>query len=133
MKVFSKLSSSPDKPPTTLKSAEAPEFDPPLGTVPGKNIFPYDCRLHPNLVVPIVGSLCGILTVALIGVFIIWFYLRRKYKNTKEIPMTPSIKFIEQPSFYTGPVSTTDSTSVLYEVSPARNSSINSHYYETIH
>ncbi|CAF2397170.1 unnamed protein product [Rotaria sp. Silwood2] len=135
MKVFSKSSPSPDKPPTALISAEPPEFDspdPPPGTLP-EACHGDDCRIHPNLVAPIVGSLCGILAVALIGVFIIWFYLRRKYKKTKDTPMTPAIKFIEQPSLYTGSIGTTDSTSALHEVSPTRNNSINSHYYEKIH
>jgi hypothetical protein len=46
--------------------------------------------------------------------------------------MTNSIKYIEQPPLYTGAISTTDSTSKLYEISPSRRDSINSHYYEKI-
>ncbi len=90
------------------------------------------CRPPPNLVGPIVGSLCGILAVALIAVFIIWFYLRRKNKKTKELPSTPSIHYVEQPPLYTGAISTTDSSSRFYGTSPSRNDSIDSHLYEKI-
>jgi hypothetical protein len=94
-----------------------------------------DCRPPPNLIPPIVGSLCGLVVVALIGVFILWYYLRRKTKLSKEIPKTPAINFIEQPALYTGAISTTDSTSKLYgmSASAARHDSISSqHYYEKI-
>jgi hypothetical protein len=91
------------------------------------------CRPPPNLVGPIVGSLCGILVVALIGVFLVWFCLRRKHKKKKEVPMPPAIKYIEQPPLYTGAISTTDSQSRLYGMTPTRNDSISSlHYYEKI-
>ncbi len=47
--------------------------------------------------------------------------------------MPPAIKYIEQPPLYTGAISTTDSQSRLYGMTPTRNDSISSlHYYEKI-
>lgn len=91
-----------------------------------------DCRPSPNLVAPLVGSLCGVFVVALIGVFIAWFYFKRKNRKAKEVSKIPEIKFIEQPPLYTGAISTTDSASRLYGMSSPRNDSISSHYYEKI-
>jgi hypothetical protein len=84
------------------------------------------------LIGPIVGALCAIFVIAIIGVFIVWFYLRQKSQKTKEMPITPPINFIEQPPLYTAAISTTDSTSRLYGMSPLRNDSIASHHYEKI-
>ncbi|CAF5155485.1 unnamed protein product, partial [Rotaria sp. Silwood1] len=33
-----------------------------------------DCRSTPNLVGPIVGSICGILEIVFIGILIAWFF-----------------------------------------------------------
>ncbi|CAF5000136.1 unnamed protein product [Rotaria sp. Silwood1] len=114
---------SQDKPPITSKSTERPR-EPCHGD---------DCQSPPNLVGPIVGSICGIILIALITIFIIWFCLRRKYKKKQINQMTPTIKFIEQPSLYTGALSTNDSTSKLYDISSSQNNSISSHHYEQIH
>ncbi|CAF3945145.1 unnamed protein product [Rotaria sordida] len=110
---------TPPKPPTTSKYSGRPR-EPCEGD---------DCETTPNLVAPIVGSLCGILLIALISIFIIWFYLRRKYKKNQ---IKPTINFIEQPSLYTGAISTYDNRSKLYGTSLPPNDSISSHYYEQI-
>ncbi|CAF3085611.1 unnamed protein product [Rotaria sp. Silwood2] len=114
---------SQDKPTTTLKSTERPK-EPCQGD---------DCQAAPNLVAILVGSLCGIFGIVLIGIFITYFCLRRKYKKTQINHLTRPINFIEQPSLYTVAISTNDSTSKLYGILPSKNDSISSHYYEQIH
>ncbi len=88
--------------------------------------------MPPNLVGPIVGAICGVIGIVVIAVFLIWFCFKRKNPKSKEVSKKPEIKFIEHPSLYTGAISTTDSKSRLYGMSPTRNDSITSHYYETV-
>lgn len=82
------------------------------------------CESRPNLVGPIVGSICGILILALIAVFLVWIYYKRKYRPTREVP-----KEIEQPPLYTGTISTTDTSSAFYSTTPLPDES---HFYERI-
>ena len=90
------------------------------------------CQPPPDLVGPIVGSICGILGFALIGIFAVWIYYKRKYRKTEKIIVQPVTKYIEQPPLYTGTISTTDSSSRFYETSPIQDDSIDSHIYEGI-
>lgn len=90
------------------------------------------CKSPPNLVGPIVGSISGILVIALIGVFLVWIYYKRKYRKTEEVPKEMKTENIEQPPLYTDTISTTDNSSRFYGISPSINDSIDSHLYERI-
>ncbi|CAF1347547.1 unnamed protein product [Adineta steineri] len=122
--------SNPVLPISTLKPTDPPK--PIQGSTPPGPVDGDDSHSSLNLIGPIIGAVAGILVSVLISVFIICLYLKRKARKTPVISKTPDVKFIEYPSLYTGAISTADSTARLYGMSPTRNNSITSHYYEKI-
>ncbi|CAF1604668.1 unnamed protein product [Rotaria magnacalcarata] len=87
-----------------------------------------NCRLT-----SIVGSICGILGILLIGILIRWFCLRRKYDNEKINQKISTVKYIGEPPLYTDAISTDETKPNHYGIQSSINDSINSHYYEKIH
>ncbi|CAF1425283.1 unnamed protein product [Adineta steineri] len=130
IEVFTAPPSNQVLPISTLKPTDPPK--PIQGSTPPGPVEGDDSHSSLNLIGPIIGAVAGILVSVLISVFIICLYLKRKARKTPVISKTPDVKFIEYPSLYTGAISTADSTAKLYGMSPTRNNSITSHYYEKI-
>ncbi|CAF0947723.1 unnamed protein product [Adineta steineri] len=60
-----------------------------------------NCQSSRNFVIPLVISLIALILIIILGIFVIWFYLRRRRnRNEKEILKDSSPQSIDQPPKY---------------------------------